>query len=271
MSFSIVPCNLASWYKQHGNPNQVVTNMLREYESHLAGIPQVDSLKAEIDGLVGTGTPVTVDTLLGDPSLTQILDIVLTNLYYGQFVNESVQTVNKSDLYAQLAADPMHALLNGLIQDPTYQVIPVAAAGNGVWLPDGTQHQLPFPTAPGIWNSVVSTSSADPDPAQPNATPTTPAAYSNSGEVMMSADNPYSGIGTSFSAPHLSALEALYLLNGGTVSCDSNVPPLGYADSDSGVNTWNNLWLGFGTAASGAVPTTGPALGKCGTFQSLAQ
>ena len=143
-------------------------------------------------------------------------------------------------------------------------MIPVAAAGNGVWLPDGNKAQLPFPTAPGIWNSVVSTSATD-------LAETTLAKYSNNGEVMMSRDNPYGGVGTSFAAPHLSALEALYLLNNGAVTCDDHVPALGYADSDDGVDTWNNLWLGFGATASRTVPTTGPALRQCGTFQNLAE
>jgi hypothetical protein len=95
--------------------------------------------------------------------------------------------------------------------------------------------------------------------------------YSNSGEVMMQAQNPYDGSGTSFAAPHLSAIEALYLLHGGPVQCDGHLPPLGYADSDSGVDTWDNLYLGFGSAIGATVPATGAALTKCTTFQSLAQ
>jgi hypothetical protein len=262
MSFSIVPCDLASWYNQHFKSDQDVTTMLTSYSTYLAGNPAVAELKKELDSLVRDGAaPVTVSTLLGNRNLAQIRDIVLANLYYGQLKADQLPS---NDAHVLPAADPLATLLASLTKSPDYRVIPVAAAGNGVWLQNGNKAQLPFPTAPGIWNSVVSTSATD-------VTGTALAPYSNNGEVMMSRENPEGGIGTSFAAPHLSALEALYLLNDGTVTCDNHVPALGYADSDAGVDTWNNEWLGFGAVAAGAVPTTGLALGECGAFQTKAQ
>jgi hypothetical protein len=274
MSFSIVPCDLASWYNTHFQSDQDVTTMLTSYYNYLAGNPAVDGLKKELDSLVGNGASVMVSTLIANPNLAQIdpvraqiRDIVLTNLYYryyGQFDGLKAGQSPSTDALGQLANDPMKKLLDSLTNKPAYQVIPVAAAGNGVWLPGGTKAQLPFPTAPGIWNSVVSTSATD-------ITGTALAPYSNNGEVMMSRDNRYDGLGTSFAAPHLSALEALYLLNDGTVSCDNHVPALGYADIDAGVDTWRNEWLGFLAATPAGVPTTGAALGECSTFLRLAQ
>jgi hypothetical protein len=263
MSFYIQPCDLSAWYRDTGNLDQDVTQMLIGYQSILANVPEVAALKSTLDDL--TGTHPTVGTLLDDPTLALIRDIILGNLYYGQFATVSPAALKNSEAFQRLASDPLHGFLDSVTTSSTYKVISVGAAGNGVMLPEGTFRQLAFPAAPAMWNSVVSTSSAD--LADPSHTRT--AFYSNSGEVMMAADNPYKAFGTSFAAPHLSALEALYLLNGGPVTCDKHIPPLGYADSDSGVNTWDNLWLGLGSAA-GAVQTTGPALGKCAIFESRA-
>ena len=82
---------------------------------------------------------------------------------------------------------------------------------------------LPFPFAPALWDFVVS-ASADAEPAI--------TARLNSGEVKLDAAGPAlvpGSFGTSFAAPRLSALEARYLAETGSVAC-GGTPPLGYVD-----------------------------------------
>ncbi len=108
--------------------------------------------------------------------------------------------------------------------------------------------QLPFPFAPGLWNPVVSTSASDEDPQ-------TRADYSNSGEVLLDGRTSAGTTnvhGTSFAAPRLSAQEAVYLFTGGETTCASNIPPLGYTNSDLGGQTWQNLEVA--AAAAGYCP-----------------
>jgi hypothetical protein len=148
-------------------------------------------------------------------------------------------------------------------------VVPVAAAGNGLgYVPaadpavqagDGevVKIRLDFPFAPAIWNSVVSVSATEADPAF--AGPAVPGSdlrtrYSNGGEVMLDGQYTYgttSVHGTSFAAPRLAYLEALYLLGGGAVPCGQPVPPLGYSDMEGGSPQWDNLTVAAAAAKVG--------------------
>jgi hypothetical protein len=129
-------------------------------------------------------------------------------------------------------------------------LVPVAAAGNGV----GDINNLvvfPFPTAPGLWPGVVSASAFDPANGTPVSGQT--AAYSNSGEVMLSGNylSAVGGVtpaGTSFAAPRLSALEAIHYLNATSTVCTGHItpnappPPLNYmGDIEGAVHHWDNL------------------------------
>jgi hypothetical protein len=304
MSFYLAPCDLTSWYQGLGVGPGDVGGMLRAYQQQIIGNPGVAGLSQLIKNLVGDGqsfspgelldptTLASTEPLAADPTvIAELTDIVLNNLYYGQFVNPDSQDLtkfleNRKDVLNLLNKDPLHdrlrALVHGEVTGPgthtSYQVIPVAAAGNGVTLPDGTHAQLPIPTAPAMWNDVVSVSAGlAPDTSGAHAgTPSGAAealrleSFSNAGEVMM-ADAPHSG--TSFAAPHLSALEALYLLHNGPVTCDGNVPPLGYADIDASPPkyTWNNMGLDFRSPSSLDVPAEGPALTECAQFENLAR
>ncbi|NDJ85701.1 MAG: hypothetical protein GYB66_07430 [Chloroflexi bacterium] len=111
--------------------------------------------------------------------------------------------------------------------DATRQVISIASAGN---------LGMAFPFAPGYYPSVVSVSAeyegADFGDLQP---------LSNAGEVQMNGLYTSGGLtnaGTSFAAPRLSVEAAIYLLEGGNVTCSGNQgvssPPLAHPD-------WNNL------------------------------
>jgi len=83
---------------------------------------------------------------------------------------------------------------------------------------------LPFPFAPALWDFVVSVSSVGP--------------HLNSGEVTLPGGGPAmepNHFGTSFAAPRMSALEAMYLLKTGLTNCGaSQNPPLGYVAYYSG-------------------------------------
>jgi hypothetical protein len=99
--------------------------------------------------------------------------------------------------------------------------VPVAAAGNGIVLTSDSdshvtaRHPLPFPTAPAIFDTVVSTSASD--------GPT----YSNAGAVKLSGLSATGDQGTSFAAPRLSVREAIYLYKlAGAPACSAQ--PLNY-------------------------------------------
>jgi hypothetical protein len=123
------------------------------------------------------------------------------------------------------------------------RVISVAASGN---------HGNAFPFAPAIWETVISVS-ATTEPIEIQTEQGGALLYApNAGEVAMGDKAPDGGVGTSYAAPALSHVAALYLLGGGGVSCvgpgpDDNTsitttPPLAYA-YHSVPEKWLNLDL----------------------------
>lgn len=119
------------------------------------------------------------------------------------------------------------------------RIIPVAAAGNT---------GLPYPFAPAIWDVVLSVGAPNytfPRLHQPQTL------TFNSGEVQAEGCTKYENQefpGTSFAAPKISYLAAVYLLNNGQLICsgdDNSIgianPVLGYANEEEG--DWQNLEL----------------------------
>lgn len=187
--------------------------------------------------------------------------------------------------------------------DPTcpvdIPVIPIGAAGNAGWQ---------FPMMPALWDSVVSTSAEEGLPDElASCNMNNNAFCSNFAEVKLSGTHPYEDAllvgntsdcvpgfdcklyedqvkGTSYAAPRLSVLAALYLVRGGEVPCTDQLvtdpkifPPLGYnsewkpkdnteqsnrniplrvegiGNDDQNINTWLNLTV---QAASDAFCTS---------------
>lgn len=141
------------------------------------------------------------------------------------------------------------------------QVISVGAAGNSGW---------EYPMMPALWDSVVSVSAWE-GLGQNSADCDANSLFcSNSVEVTITGTHPYEGSliadtaldcvpgfdcelyqnevkGSSYAAPRLSVLAALYLLNGGTNPCSDQLgihPPLGYmveTNTADTVGAWQNL------------------------------
>ena len=171
--------------------------------------------------------------------------------------------LNNPELLAQLRnpEDPMYKFFNCLVNADTEdegcaafrQQIAVAAEEQGI----EDHHQFisiaaagnfgqTYPFAPALWDSVVSVSAYD---ALTDVFDGSPNRYkSNSGEIAMPGmfAQPVTDIqGTSFAAPRLSVLAALYLLHPAAGICDSSIPTLGYADREKEFNlgiVQNLLW-----------------------------
>jgi maltose/maltodextrin transport system substrate-binding protein/arabinogalactan oligomer/maltooligosaccharide transport system substrate-binding protein len=137
-----------------------------------------------------------------------------------------------TDPLETLANDPLSILLSAIRTD----VISVGAAGNF------GEYQYDFPFAPAIWDFVVSVSAAEDDAAARHGEL---ASYSNAGEVLMSGQHPTENeVGTSFAAPRFSLEAALYLLRGGSITCNNLAPPLAYVSLDAlPPGPWANLAL----------------------------
>jgi len=180
-----------------------------------------------------------------------------------------------NDKFTQVLNDPLRSAVVELSNSNI--VFPIAASGN-----DG----LDYPYAPAMWNTVLSVGSPIITPVVTGGATPTPMAtprqlsswvdnhnqtalfYTNSGEVVAEGCTTYTNTeripGTSFAAPKLSYLAALYLLQGGLPGCTGSssivtpVPPLGYATEDG---NWNNE--GISTAAEeycSIFPTAAPGL-----------
>lgn len=125
---------------------------------------------------------------------------------------------------ANTTQDPLYQWLIGAQSIP---IINVAAAGN---------QGYDFPLAPALYPNVLGVS-ATPCP--------TGTVYSNAGEVQMAGQYTYPGgivYGTSFAAPELSCLAALYLVYGGQVPCQGIMPPFNYVDQPT-PGAWHDLPL----------------------------
>jgi len=259
MSFYIAPCDADKWLRKH---RYATEEELFESYLDMTNRPEFERLH---DALEATRS---VANLRRD--YHEVFDLLNFQLFYSQLAAldpKAEPRPTPRDLDIAMAAwnaindDRLKSYLDG------NEMIPVGASGTSIRLrADGTGNEawrpLPFSMAPGVWDAVVSVSASD-------GSNTSKADYSNGGEVMMDDSNEHKAQGTSFAAPKLSALEALYLFNGGGTRCDGHRPPLGYNDWDGPtvqhLQSYLNLWLS-------AAPVQGdPALGKCKDFLNLAR
>lgn len=228
LSFQILPCKFLTEATEVGPEALRLAYYLEVTEQ----VRELNGLKGSLDQLVGLPE----DQLSGAlaPYRQQVDD----------YLNQHASTVAQ----AVVRRNPLKDVLS--TRSGQLQVIPVAASGNGI----GEDHQpLPFPTAPAIWDSVVSVGAEDPDhPGQSNAT----ASYSNSAEILQSGVLEYRDSrgrvwpipGTSFAAPRLAVKEAFYLAAAGhSTSCPGSefgsVPPLGYSGPPGPGYAWRNLTI----------------------------
>src|SRR5215475_2702578 len=248
LSFVVIPCDVAGWLTDAGmDPDQLQA----EYEAMIKSDPGFGDLPNLLAHLAGDET---MPEIVQDPVLADVTAAFEVQLTYQVFSDLSLSAVlsDKKHNFLSRLYDDQKKFVN-LSSGNGRIVTMVGAAGNGaVWRgSDGSTHrvQLEFPFAPALWPMVVSVS-AD-DAVNPNATPSstgptpsvtpipivTPdptlsclrnrtarglAAYSNCGEVMADGYNTVypGGIGTSFAAPRISALEGIYLLATGRGNCD---------------------------------------------------
>jgi len=241
LSFVVVPCDIAAILDEAGAGGQ---NLLARYEALIATLPEYSAVESALKTLVaGTSPAKLTGALLAEPNLGPLTRRVIVDTFYGLLLappgvraryNERTPTLLGEALQRVYGDEAWEAFRK---QTAAVRVVPVGAAGNGILRLDakgtGLVHQqLDFPFAPALWSTVTSAS------AQVG---TGLAAYSNWGEVVRDGTGPFQAAGTSFAAPRLSALEALYLLTGGAVACDGHTPPLGYADlADDTGPTWEN-------------------------------
>lgn len=294
LSFQIAPCNPKEWLPSAHNAD--VHFMLAFYRAIFALYKKVLAtsdqarLGAYLDGLVPTST----DQLMGDANLKAITDWftepngqhtltprMWVPLFYAILAAENWKST-RGGAFSTLIGDPLDGQLATNFGIAGIKVIPVAAAGNGLpYDPPGAQTNavftFPFPFAPGMWNSVVSAAAESASGADRIA------GYSNGGEVLRNGILDLQGPaltpspwkvsekdrarlngnihGTSFAAPRLSFLQALYLVNGGPVQCANSVPPLGYTNVNLETSpfAWKNLTL------------AGAAAQHCPDFLEMAQ
>jgi len=241
LSFVVIPCNVIKWLDDSEVDGLLVTynEMLAKDERLRKGLADyTDDGKLTRDAARRPGF--TVRVLQKDDLAS--MRIYLVSAFYRKVSLTVFGAGENKDLklMAQIYADSHWLRFRDKwikpgattgtaspTSDTTDKVIPVGAAGNGIKLgdpPNQTRKALRFPFAPGLWEFVVSAS-----------------AFSewkeydvlNSGEVKLDGHGPSVeplSFGTSFAAPKLSALEAIYLLKTGRVVCDGHSPPLGYVD-----------------------------------------
>ncbi|GAB1693548.1 hypothetical protein [Krasilnikovia sp. M28-CT-15] len=239
LSFVVIPCDVVSWLNDAD-----LDALLQTYDAMISKDPALRTgllgyldTAGELDpGLVRAGD--FTAALLRDDGLGPMRPYLAGAFYQTININDfSVKERPLSTIYD----DPgWHGFRKQLVEPgasgATLKVIPVGAAGNGVKYPDPKadpgqardpahliRRGLPFPFAPALWDFVVSAG------ADGNREVT---ARLNSGEVRLDGTGPGlvpGSFGTSFAAPRLSALEAKYLAETGTVVC-GGTPPLGYVD-----------------------------------------
>jgi len=241
LSFVVIPCDVVDWlsdkdqntlfaaYDQLLAQDTTLRDGLKDF---LTADGRLDPVKARAKG----PNPNLTDTILKNDRLARLRPY-LAGAFYNQinaraleFAEPNRQAPQKSALMT-VYADQGGKNLNDFIKNGgdgisgPVKVIPVGAAGNGVKYGEPpTFVGLPFPFAPALWDFVVSVSSVGP--------------HLNSGEVTLPGGGPAmepNHFGTSFAAPRMSAMEAMYLLKTGLTNCGaSQNPPLGYVAYYSG-------------------------------------
>ncbi len=269
LSFIIAPCDVAAWLNTVPLGPNAGLALATAYWNDLNNPSNTEfaQLKNELGALVQPGavpSAATANELWTKsafaPLRSRLSISVLVRMFYGLFADDKGKLSEKRDANVEKALTQVNVdqyfvdlfdEWNG--QSPKPRVVPVGAAGNGLDFDTGFKadqiavarvQRLDFPFAPAMWNTVVSVSAAPLFKEDGSR-----AWYSNSGEVTLDGHlkvtvdgTAYELDGTSFSAPRLSHLEALYLLTGGPVQCvtPAHIPPLGYANIDAGLYTWFN-------------------------------
>jgi hypothetical protein len=236
LSFVVIPCDVVAWLGE-GDAN----DLFNAYDALLSKDPalrkgltafvtadgQLDPRRARAVAPAQTLT----DTILKDDTLAQLRPY-LAGAFYRLLVGRSLAFSDQNNgtplmaVYADPAGKTFGSFVSrGVAGGNSIKVIPVGAAGNGVKYGSPPMFVgLPFPFAPALWDFVVSVSSDGP--------------HLNSGEVKLPGDGPKmepGHFGTSFAAPRLSAMEAMYLLKTGLSDCGAGqTPPLGYVAYLSG-------------------------------------
>lgn len=219
MSFGVLPCN----------PD----DLLSVYEDYVLGYSDLEDLNRLLCDLGAECIDLWLleDGFPDEETLRNfLLGLLNIQLLYGKSENYVVDMLSNDPL-VNFLMDPW---------DADTRVISVASAGNS---------SKDYPFVPALWHSVISVS------APPLQGGDSDLDYSNDGEIIMNGD--FDGIpGTSFAAPELSYLAALYLQRGqyqytsqGAVTCSGKFttsPPLTYGQ-------WNNLPLADENNTPGAV------------------
>jgi hypothetical protein len=256
LSFIVVPCDIGPWLdagKVGG------ATLLQTYQDLIAADPDLAGFAAALARLAGgplSGSALT-RTLLTENDLAEVTRRIRVSAFYGLFADVNVHDLVKASALPPTTPFGWPAAMSQISADPAWtrfvsghgdiRFIAIGAAGNGVARHGASGLEgvrLGFPFAPAIWNDVVSVSAGTASGSDPEDA-TAPTAYTNAGEVLrIGATTIGTGrvIGTSFAAPRLSALEALYLLGGGSGECQGNRPPLGYAELPARPD-WENLPL----------------------------
>lgn len=200
MSFSFLPCS--------------VVPLLNEYENAFARASNTDPALQDFQNVVN-------DLLASEISDKMIDEIVL---------------LQKSGVKCQSFEAPkeQYSLIADLckLENLSRTISIVAAAGNN---PNWT-----FPTIPALWNGILAVSACDDDAFL--ACKGGIASWSNRGDVIAPGNLKFNGIvrqGTSFAAPRISALMAVYLATQGD---PCHTPISVYTMKRSGIGgAWNNV------------------------------
>ena len=227
LSFVVIPCDVIRWL----NNADDINGLLATYNKMLESDTKLRDTLKNYNYLTGAGTWDMAKLTAGDFTMTVLRDDELARLRQG-LVDAFYHAIDLNGFGADRRLDAVYSdkhwqlFLDQWVRpvsSPPAKVILVGAAGNGVELGvPPVRIGLPFPFAPALWDFVVSASGDGESPLTDQL---------NSGEVKLDYGGPAlapESTGTSYAAPRLSALQAIYLLETGRVMCDGSSPPLGY-------------------------------------------
>jgi len=237
MSFGIIPCEPLGYYDY--------MDMLKEavHDGSLSGLPGVQDMLEELLHGLEILSPDEQRSELFSQDYTQfrmILEYANVSAQFPEFVSGISLAEEQIKLWEKFEAFPFRPR-GSEIADPLYQWINNPGVGGDYATAisiasSGNSGPLPYPFAPAMWSAVLSVSALNAD-------------YSNSGEITVSGTHPTEKMdsrepitGTSFAAPRVSLVTAMYLLFGGDAKCsgydgDSH-PPMAYAPTK---DDWRNL------------------------------
>jgi hypothetical protein len=243
LSFVTIPCDPTEQFKGTNNES----GLLAWYNTVIGKDRTVyDALVGhDVNGCTQQKCQLTVESLrtiypfvISDPKLIPLRDCLVSKVY--EQINQELNVSKKSGPMVQALSIGDSGwntvATEALVSTTDAIVVPVGAAGNGVdceAVPDPNKpgqplHMSPrFPFAPALWDFVVSASATNAKVMPKKAD------YANSGEVVLNDGPPaiaQRSYGTSYSAPRLSAVEAMYLVDPGKAKCNGYRPTLGYVD-----------------------------------------